>query len=326
VILRDLRNRVPVFRDDPWNDEPLLSRGWHSAAVFAAVLVAALGGWLLGGAFGGKPAQRLPAPEGAITAGAIEGGGLELVMPVGWSTDPRPARIAGSGMRKPITLLNDAEAVRVVAERLRATSTTLLPAGLVRRTRKSPGRPLEVRFADGLRGYRYAFVRRARDSSLVVDVAPTSAGIATVACLGKQIEAVMRACGQVVPTVSVPDGRPLTLGVDAAFRARLPEAIQALSRVRMVARQALATASGPAAQARAAGGLRRAYETRATRLEPLVPTKGGTAARTLAELRAAAAAYGRLARAVNAGDSGAYAKASRAVTASEGRLDDLLAG
>jgi hypothetical protein len=326
-MLRDLRDRLISVREDPYHDDTLPSWWWRSvAALGCAVVLAALAGWLLGSAIGGGPAEPLPAPDVPVARGVIEGGGLELVTPAGWATDPRPARIAGTGMRKPIALRDEAEAVLVLAERLHATSTTLLPVGLLRRTRKSLGRSSEARFADGLRGYRYAFVGIAHDAWLVVDAAPTSAGIATVACLGNEIEAAIRACDTVVPTVSVPNSRPLSLSVDAAFRTRLPEAIQALSGVRMAARQTLATASGPTAQARAASGLRHAYQTGSTPLEPLVPKKGATAARTLAELRAAAGAYGLLARAAKAGDSRAYTQASRAVTAAERRLDDLLAG
>ena len=326
-MLRALLDRLRLVRDDPAKHDTLPSSWWRPEALFAgAVVFVALAGWLLGGAIDGDPADRVAAPDPPVALGVIKGGGLDLVMPPGWAIDPRPARIAGTGMQKPIALRNDAEAVRVLAERLQATSTTLLPVGLLRRTRKSLGRPSEARFAGGLRGYRYAFLGITKDAWLVMDAAPTSAGIATVACLGNEIEAAVHACDKVAPTVSVPDSRPLPLGVDAAFLTRLPEVVQSLSAARKAARQTLTTASGPTAQARAASGLRHAYLTASMLLEPLVAKTGRTAARTLAEVRAAAGAYGRLSRAAAAGDSSAYTQASHAVTAAERRLDSLLAG
>ena len=110
-------------------------------------------------------------------------------------------------------------------------------------------------------------------------------------------------------------GQLLALGSGSKADARA--AIDALSTARADGRRDLATAGSPAGQAAAAVGLRRAHLRIAAELGGSEPTVGRA-------LRRTAAGYGALARAAEAGDRRAFARATTAVASADRDLERLI--
>ena len=166
-------------------------------------------------------------------------------------------RLEGLAFHKPIVLTEHTSGTRLVA-RIVAGDVT------VRSCRLSssggcacpPGGPRSPSSARATEAYYFAGLILAKDRSLVdLYVVPTTAGVATIACVGSRgLVAPHYDCWRNAATLHVRGGRPLRLGPDAAFRQRLPGALSALEHARQQARAELAT-QVPAQQAAAASRL-----------------------------------------------------------------------
>jgi hypothetical protein len=302
---------VPAERRAPSRRLPL-------AIAAVPVVVAAFGGVLLAKAVddGQSAAARSgPAPR------ALAHDGLRVQLPAGWAA-AEPATVPG--FSRPLGVGSPREQLSAVIERLPATSPTLLPAALVRAEAAAGARPELVRLAPGQRGWRYRFPH-ADGSVRVVIAAPTTAGIATVACLSRAISGVPPGCQKLANAVTVPGSRPLSPGASAAFLSRLPAAVSDLEAARATGTKELSGATRPAAQARAATTLARAHAAAAAALAPLASPGDAVPARTVVALSATATAYASLAGAARARAGGRYAGASRAVTTAEPNLHRAVA-
>jgi hypothetical protein len=159
----------------------------------------------------------------------------------------------------------------------------------------------------------------------VVIAAPTTAGVATVACLSRAHSGVPPGCQALASAVTVPGSRPLPPGASAAFLSRLRTAVSDLEAARATGVKELSSATRPRAQAHAAATLACAHAAAAAALAPLTSPGDAVSARTVVALSATAAAYTSLAGAARAGAGRRYAGASRAISTAEPNLHRAVA-
>lgn len=157
-----------------------------------------------------------------------------------------------------------------------------------------------------------------------VYVAPTTAGILTVACVaGTGVVAPYYDCWRNVSTLTLRHGRALRLGPDAAFRQRLPGVVAAVDATRQHARAQLDTRI-PGHQATVASDVATAYREAAVSLAPLAPSSARRAQAIVRELAGADRAYQGVAAALQHADSVRFERGQHAVHAHEHRLRQLL--
>jgi len=277
--------------------------------VVAAAIAGAIAGLLLGGAFGGGA----PALPSATAPQTIAHDGLRVQVPGGWA---RGDAATIPGFNRPLGLRNTGEDLRGAVERLPATSPTLLPAAFLQTLESAPERPDMVRLGSGHDAWRYRFPQD--DGSVtVVYAAPTTTGIATVACLSP-IDA--GGCEALASAVTVPRSHALEPGTSAAFHSRLPAAASDLDAARTKGVRELDAATRSTGQAAAAAGLTRAHNAAGAALAPLTTEGDGLPTATVGALTATATAYATLASAARARSPRLYANAGRAVTAADADL------
>jgi O-antigen ligase len=280
------------------------------AAASLLVVAAAIAGLLLGRSFGGDDE---PTVRSETAPQRIAHDGLRLRLPSGWARgDAAPV----PGFDRPLGLRNPGAGLRASVERLPATSPTLLPAAFLRTLKRAPERPDMVRLWSGHDAWRYRFPQD--DGSVTVFyAAPTTAGIATVACLSP-IDAV--GCEALASAITVPRSRALEPSASAAFFIRLPTAVTELDTARTNGMSELAAATRARAQALAAADLARAHKSARAALAPLVAEGDGLPTATVGALDATATAYATLASAARARSPQLYADAGRAVTSADADL------
>jgi hypothetical protein len=283
------------------------------ATVSVLVVAAVIAGLLLGGSVGGRDvsAER---PAGAPDP--IDHGGLRLQVPSGWA---RGDAAAISGFSRPLGLQNAAEGLSAAVERLPATSATLLPVASLTTPKAALERPDDIRLASGQRAWRYR-LQRNDGSVLVLYAAPTTGGIATVACASPAVTAVPRGCDVLASAVAVPGSQPLEPGTSAAFFSRLPATIADLEAARTKGTRELSAATRATAQAAAADGLARAHKAAGAALAPLADNRKRVQTAAVGALTASATAYAALASAARARVPQPYTDASRTVTGADADL------
>jgi hypothetical protein len=239
--------RAPVADVGP---ERRLTRRWI-AGLTAAVLVLALAGFLLG-----RSRERVEQRE---TAAAV-GGPLSLAFPTDeWEPSEAVPELPGLGLADPISLVSragDGTGALVAGMADGAEGPLLLPARFVGELGAAP-RSETVRLGS-LRALRY---RDVQDPSLSgrlnLYVVPTTAGTATVACVGEG--AVLASCEGIASTLGLRGARPLAPAPNARYSEALDLALARLQRLRERERRVLLLARTPEAQAAAAERLAAAY-------------------------------------------------------------------
>ena len=278
--------------------------------IFAAAIV----GLVLGGSIhrsGGAPASRPPpAPQ------AIVHGGLRLQVPKGWV---RGDAVAVLGFSRPLGLRTKDDSIRATVELLPATSATLLPAAFLQTLKGASERPEVVRLASGRHAWRYRFPEDDGSVSFLY-AAPTTSGVATVACLSPIDGAVPRGCEAVANAITVPGSRPLEPGTSAAFYSRLTAAVSDLDAARAKGTRELTGATRSTGQAAAAGEIARAHRAAGAGLASLTTEGDGLPSTTVGVLKRTATAYETLASAARARSPRLYADAGRAVTTADADL------
>ena len=238
---------------------------------------------------------------------------MRLHVPSGWA---RGDAATVPGFNRPLGVRNASEDLRASVERLPATSPTLLPAGFLQTLKSAPDRPDMVRLASGRDAWRYRFPQ-ADGSVTVLYAAPTTTGIATVACLSP-IDA--GGCEALASAVTVPRSRALEPGTSAAFYSRLPAAASDLDAARAKGAREFDAATRSTGQAAAAGRLARAHKAAGAALAPLTQEGDGLPTATVSALSATATAYATLARAARARSPERYADAGRALARADADL------
>jgi hypothetical protein len=218
------------------------------------------------------------------------------------------------------------DASGVLAGMTDATGPALLPAALRERVRGDLPQPDRVALGE-LEALRYRDVAvRGFDRPLTLYAAPTTAGVATVACYSPDPAASAPNCEAIAQTLDPVRGSAYPLATPPAVERSLRATARDLEGARRSGRRALARAATGASQAKAARSVATAYATARDRLRQLdaSPALADAQAATVAALGSAAAAYRDLAAAADAGDESAYRAAQRAVRDAERRVNRAL--
>ena len=223
------------------------------------------------------------------------------------------------GFSRPLFLDNRSERLSVVVERLPATSATLLPLAFEKALPAAREGSERVRLASGQPAWRYR-VSHAGGSATVLYAAPTTSGVATVACMSQTEAGVPRGCEALANAITVPGSRPLEPGTSAAFYSRLPAAVNQLEAARSTGLRKLSAANSAAGQAAAADGLVRAHKAAFAALAPLTAADAGLPANTVGALNVMAGAYTELAGAARARSPQRYDDAGRGVADADAGL------
>ena len=234
--------------------------------------------------------------------------------PEGWS---RSGTVALAGLAHALWLRDDAAKIDAALELRPAVSPTPLPAGL-----RPVGAP-SVQQLGAHAAWRYR-TETSTGTPAIFFVAPTTKGIATVACVGAVAGSSERACRALASAVALSGAQRLELGQSAAFLSALPAVIRELNTARDRGQRALTAATSHTAQASAAGDLARSYRSAATALAPLTNEQGEPRAAVDA-LEATASAYAGLAGAARSRSPQAYAQAGGTVAGAERQLGQATA-
>ena len=205
-----------------------------------------------------------------------------------------------------------------------ATGPALLPEKLVESLESRPERPDAVRIGE-LEALRYSGLRPRRSpTAITVYAAPTTSGVATIACLAHPAElpAFERQCERVATTARLDEAEALPLGPNAGYAAALDTALTRLSDARRQGRRRLAAATTAGGQATAATSLQRAYGNTGKALAGLEPGPAEADAHVAiqAALERSRTAYSRLAETAARRERRAYTAAASAIKRSEANV------
>ena len=289
----------------------------------ALIAIAAIAGLLIGKGSGGSDESQAAA-DNVNSAGA-----LELSYPDGWERTDSPPEIPGLRLQSPIALAKGGGTGDAIqAGTTRATGASLLPETFLRTLGEEPPRDDAVRSGE-LEAYRYRNLRpEGFDGALTLYVAPTTAGVATVACsaTAASAETFLPECEEVAAGLKLIQGEPFALGADEDYLAKLDSTMERLNSDRERGSKALRDAKSRSSQAKAAASLTQAYgrARRSLRGDPVSPAVRGAAVSVQAALVRTQAAYARLAVAARRGNEGGYAAARDGVRKGEAALKDAL--
>jgi hypothetical protein len=200
-----------------------------------------------------------------------------------------------------------------------AANSALLPAAFLQALGLDAGElpPRQaVRLADNkIEAYRYANLRpKGIEKPLTLYTAPTSAGVATVACVDPSAD-----CESIANTLKLTGATAFPVGPSKAYASTLSKALGGLDKKVQSGRKALRSAKTPKAQAAAAKQLSAAHKSASSTLSKagVSPADAAANQELASALKQTGDAYGKLASAASSGNKGAYAKASRKVQTSE---------
>jgi len=326
----DTERRKPEVRPERTR-EPSSSRAFP-IAVAAGALVAVVLGFMLGGSGGGDGDA---AAGGALTATAASAG-TEVKVPEGWSRLASPPDVPGLSLSEPVAMApagqDGGTAVVIGTAGDEAANSTLLAQPFLQALGDVPEPSGAVRIGSGaVQAYRYDNLEpRGFDRSVTVYAAPTSAGVATLACLAPKAEAATFAatCDQIANTLEASAGEPLPLGPSKTYAGAVSKAMGRLAKADKAGQAKLGSARTPKAQASAARSLGGAYGTAAKALaaQDVGPADRGANTRLVRALRQTGAAYGKAASAAGKGNKRAFSSAGGDVRQGRKAVAGALAG
>ena len=291
-------------------------QGRHPAslALFGLPLAAALLGAVLALAFG-HPAAHKPhaAPSAASVGAVVTAGALRVTLPEGWTPARTDPKIPGfDGAHAAFARSYDSE---VAIALLPARSASLLPPALDVATRPAAARP-RVKRSGAISAYDY--VRPAKGRRVLdIVVAPTTLGVATIACSSAVVAP--DECAEALHGLRLTGGSFLPLSTESAFLAGLPAAVTTLGAQRLRLRTRLTRAGLVAGASRTAYRLAGTYGTAYRALRPLAAPHS-EARSTVILLRRLRSRYFTLAAAIRARDRAAFKAAARSIETNEQRL------
>lgn len=290
--------------------------------ILAVALLAAAG---VVGFLTGRPGSR----QEVAGPNFASAGGLELSFPDGWIRQETPPGISGLRFKDPIAL-SHGSSVNLVAGQLRTSAPSLLPQGFVRRlTGGPPAQNDPVRLGE-MAAYRYRNVPpKGFSGALTLYVAPTSHGVATVACTSNvpRSNAILSECERVATSLKLTAGKAVPLGPDRNYAERLGTAIKVLNAARGTGRTRLLQAGNALGQARVAEALAVSYrsaerEISGVQVQPVVRR---IHVAILTALSRASSAYIQMASAARRLDRDKYRAAEDAIRKSEQTLRQSIA-
>jgi hypothetical protein len=237
--------------------------------------------------------------------------GLTVRLPLGWeegTSDPGRPAISPAIAAVP----SEGRSAGLVAGKL---SSHAAAVQMLEGVQHADDGRTQVRLG-GVQAWRYAGLRQPPGQLGTGYLVPTLGGAVLVICHASKDEARLRLaeCDRAATTLVVHGVQPRRLSSVDRSRERLIRVIATFRDSRSRGRRRLAAAERAAGQAEAATSLRRNHERAARSVERISPLEDGRSLGNLsAALRAAAAAYGRLARAATTSSSAAYTQASHAV-------------
>jgi hypothetical protein len=295
------------------------------AAAALALVVAALVGYLLG-----KPGDDdAPVRTSSTLSGSTSAGPLGLRFPRGWAPRGGAPSIPGLKLADQVAVGPAGAPGRgVIAGTTTAAGPRLLPGAFLGALEEPPRAADRVRLGkvEALR-YEGLEPRGFGGRALTVFAAPTSGGVATIACFAPSGggAAFRGECERVAGTLSLKGETPFPVGADPKYATALGGVIGRLDKRRRAGRTTLSRARTRAAQSKAASGLVDAYTQARAGLRGIdaSPAAAPTQKAIEQSLGRAAAAYKRLGRARTAT---AFRLASRRVERAEARVQSRLAG
>jgi hypothetical protein len=295
--------------------------GFGVAAVIAAII-----GFVAGGS--GKSGTD-NASGGAATR-AASNADVEALFPTGYTKAANAPQIPGMNLSDPIAMAPKGGGQNVVVGEVKqgAANSTLLPAGFLTALGLDPGevpprQPVRLARAK-LAAYRYANLRpRGLSKPVTIFTAPTSAGVATVACVAPTAD-----CETIANTLKLKSGTAFPVGPSKDYVASLGKILGRLGKTMKAQQSALQSAKSPKAQAAAAGRLAAASTGASAAVSTLKvsPADQAANAQLAKSLKARGRAYAQLAAAARSGNKRAYAKARAKVQKSEQAVAGALRG
>ncbi len=291
-----------------------------------AVVIAAVIGFLVGGSGGSKKAS-----SGGTPTAAASNPDVEALFPKGWTKASAP-QIPGMTLASPVAMkppgAKGSQSVVVGQVKQGANNPTLLPAGFLSALgldagEVPPREPVQLK-RSSLQAYRYSSLRpRGLDKAITLFTVPTSAGIATLACIDPGVD-----CEGIANTLKLKGATAFPVGPSKDYAAGLGKTLGALNRNVTSARTALQGAKTPKAQSSAATKLAKAYHAAGKEIAGLKvsPADATTNTQLAASLRQTGAGYDKLAAAARSGSKSGYAKAKTAVQRGEQAVAGALKG
>jgi hypothetical protein len=252
---------------------------------------------------------------------------LKAKVPAGWSRLGAAPQVPGLRLADPVAFApggkDGGDAVLLGAVRKDADNSTLLPTQLIAAAGSLPAKEA-MQVGDGLQAYRYRNLHlKGFARPVTVYAVPTSAGVATLACLGAAAT-----CDGSANTMQLVSAKSFPVGPSQDYAKGVGAALKTLSGAVKSGQGKLGSAKTPKAQAVAARGLSAAYAGAARKLAGLTLSPADTLANAqlVAGLKATAAAYAKAAQAAGHKNRGAFAKARGAVAAGQQKVSKALTG
>jgi serine/threonine protein kinase len=297
--------------------------GFGIAAVIAAVL-----GFVIGGGSGGGSEEE----SGGAPTAAASNADVEALFPSSWKKITQVPQIPGMQFSEPVALAPGGaaggEAVVVGQVKEGANNSTLLPTGfrdaLGLDAGELPPRQAVQLASNKLQAYRYPNLRpRGIDQPVTLFTVPTSAGVATVACVDPGAD-----CESIANTLKLNAGTAFPVGPSEDYAAGLGKTLGGLDKKVKAGRRALQGADTPKAQAAAAKRLATAYKSASADVSKLEvsPADAAVNQELAAALKQTGNAYAKLGSAASANNDGAYGKARTAVQQAQQNVAGALEG
>ena len=228
-------------------------------AIAGVLVVAVVLGLLLGGGGGGEEKQAA-APPSVVPEQPVQSGSIALEVPKGWQELATPPEIPGLALTDAAAYAPGGRDGGKAVEfgMAKANDSTLLPLEFRRQlglaAGEVPDRVAVKLGPDDIQAYRYAGLQpQGFDRTVTVYAAPTSAGVATVACLApaEAAEGFGPECEGIADTLQVSDAKTFPVGPNPAYAKTVNQTLNQLDRrVAAVARRSRATVR-PSAHRRA---------------------------------------------------------------------------
>jgi serine/threonine protein kinase len=278
-------------------------------AIGAAVVVAVILGFVLGGSGGDEPSANAIVKSNAA---------LKLKVPGTWA-DTAPSQVPGLTLADAKAAGGDGHGVTFGTVRADADNPALLPTGVLQAAGGVPKDRTAVKLGPGaVQAYRYGNVKLSGlDQPVTVYAVPTAQGVVTVACVPSAAP-----CDGAANTLQLLGDSAFPVGPSDDYAHTVSGTLAALDQA--TASAGLAKARTPAAQAAALRRLQNAYRKAAASLRggQLSPADRGVNARLVAALAGVGKAYGRAAAHHN---KAAYEKSGAALAKDQGELRAAIA-
>ncbi len=292
-----------------------------SAAILAAVIAGVVGFLLASGSSSSTEAF----------ANSASAGNVELSFPSGWQRTTSAPTIAGLSFSQPLALAasskSSASGQSLVAGEVNASGPSLLPATFTSAVSGTLPRAEPV-LLGSLQAYRYHGVTvKGLSGPVTLYTVPTTAGVATIACLSPSATAATTQCSQIAATLKLSASTAFPLAPSQQYASSLEHIFSTLHSAAGSGESHLSSATSASAQATAAAQIAAAYDAAASSLRGLSvsPAVRALNANLASSLAAVGGSYAALGSAAAANDEGAYGRASSAISSDRASVERALA-